>query len=303
MEEQKKIEIPEVVYQGDDKKLKERVSRFKAGSLRIAIFTVVGFAMGACSHLYVRVSFFPVKLVLAVPYKISEAVYVSVIGTDAAPMMANYARGGYWFFTEFFPHSLIATFMAECCTTVLIGGAIYGSLAYFTGDRRVFTLQRFLKFAAVWCGIILMIVGATYLVNYKAVCDNEALRGTPGFFIHNSEGKGRLIGAGAAEQTVRELFYSELEERYTVRDYGKELTLEISFGSFRRCCCRVNYERQYLVTEGGRTYHISEEFAQIIRRYEEEGLVLPEHEGGEGVEVIGEVGDEETDGKTGEVTR
>lgn len=287
MEEQKKIEIPEVVYQGDDKKLKEKVFLFKAGSLRIAIFTVVGFVMGAYSHLYVGISFFPVKLLLSIPYKISEAVYVSVIGTDATPVMANYAKGWYWFFTEFFPHSSIATFMAEFCTTVLIGGAIYGSLACFTGDRKVFTLRRFLKFAAAWCGIILAFVGATYLVNYKAVCDNEALRGEPGFFIHNSEGKGTIIGAGAAEQTVRELFYRELEEMPIVRDYKEELHLEMNFGHFRRCCCFVNYERRYLATEGGRTYRISEEFAQIIRRYEEEGVILPEHADGESVEVIG----------------
>lgn len=291
MEEQKKIEIPDVVYQGDDRKLKERVFKFKSGSLRIAIFTIVGFVMGAYSHTYVQVSFFPMKLILAIPYKISEAVYVSVIGTDAARMMmtAKQAKGWYWIFTEFFPHSYIATFMAEYCTTVLIGGAIYGSLAYFTGDRRVFTLQRFLKFAAVWCGVILVMVGASYLVNYRAICDNEALRGEPGFHIYNSEGRGTRIGERAAEQTVKELFYSELEEMYVVRDYEKELPLEINFGYYRCCCCRVNYEKQYLATEGGRTYHISEEFAQIIRRYEEEGVVLPEHAGGESesAEVIG----------------
>ena len=43
---QEKIEIPQVTYQGDDKKLKERVSKFKAGTLRIVIFTIVGLFMG-----------------------------------------------------------------------------------------------------------------------------------------------------------------------------------------------------------------------------------------------------------------
>lgn len=178
MEEQKRVEIPEVVYQGDDRKLKERVSRFKEGSFRIVVFTIVGFVMGAYSRNYISVDFFPVKLILAVPYKISEAIYVSVIGTDAARMMAI-GSSSWHVFTEFFPHSPAATFLAETVTTVLTGGAIYGALAYFTGDKRVFTMQRFLKFGAVWCVILLISIGAAYLVNAKAIYDNENLRGEP----------------------------------------------------------------------------------------------------------------------------
>jgi len=285
MEEQKKIEIPEVVYQGDDKKLKERVSRFKAGSLRIAVFTIVGFIMGAYSHTYVSVSFFPIKLVLAIPYKISEAIYVSVIGTDVPPWFMR----THFYFTEFFPHSVIATFMAEVCTTTLIGGAIYGALAYFTGDKRVFTMQRFLKFGAVWCGIILIVVGASYLVNARAVYDNEALKGEPYFVVFDSEGRGSSI-RGDAGQFMKEYFYSELEETDIARDYVKELPLEISFNSIRYCMCRVNYEKQYLATEQGRTYHISGEFAQIIRQYEEEGVIMPGPDSGEMAESVEEIG-------------
>lgn len=286
MEEQKKIEIPEVVWQGDDRKLKERVSKFKAGSLRIAVFTIVGFVMGAYSRTYVQVSFFPIKLILAIPYKISEAIYVFVIGTDGAQMMPNRQKEWYWYFTEFFPHSLIATFMAEICTTVLIGGAIYGTLAYFTGDKRVFTMQRFVKFAAVWCGIILLVIGASYLVNARAILDNEDLKGEPHFIVHNSRGRGSGI-EGEAEQLAREYFYSELEKTEVVRDYEKELPLEIYFGYMRVCVCRVNYEKQYLATERGRTYHISEEFAQIIRQYEEADVIMTEPDSGERAEEIG----------------
>lgn len=289
MEEEKRIEIPDVVYQGDDKKLKERVSRFKTGSLRIAVFTVVGFVMGAYSHTYVQVSLFPMKLILAIPYKISEAIYTFLIGTDGARMMTNRPDEWYWYYTEFFPHSVVATFMAEICTTILIGGAIYGALAYFTGDKRVFTMQRFIKFGAVWCGIILMVVGLAYLVNARAIYDNENLRGEPHFFVHNSRGRGSSIGEDA-EQLAKEYFYSELEEADIVRDYERELPLEIYFGYMRMCVCRVNYERQYLATEQGRTYHISEEFAQIIRQYEEEDMILSDPRSGEKAETVEEIG-------------
>ena len=289
MEEQKKIDIPEVVYQGDDRKLKERVSRFKAGSFRIAVFTVVGFVIGAYSRNYTSIGFFPVKLILAVPYKISEAIYVSAIGTDAAQMMMHWSSEWHWYFTEFFPHSPVATFLAEGITTILISGAIYGALAYFTGDKRVFTIQRFLKFGAVWCGLILLSIGAAYLVNARAVHDNENLRGEPYFTMFNSEGSGYGI-AGNAGQLAAEYFYSELEERYIVREYEEELPLEIVFNNARFCACRVNYEDQYVVTEQGRIYHISAEFAQIVRQYEEDGIKMTDMNGGEtseSVEVTG----------------
>lgn len=289
MDEQKKIEIPEVVYQGDDRKLKERVVKFKAGSLRIAVFTIVGFVMGAYSRTYVQVSFFPVKLILAIPYKVSEAIYVFILGTDGAQMMSNRPEEWYWYFTEFFPHSLIATFLAEIITTVLIGGAIYGALAYFTGDKRVFTMQRFIKFGAVWCGIILISIGASYLVNARAIHDNENLRGEPYFVVCNSRGAGTGIG-GDAGQLAKEYFYSELEEADIVRDREKELPLEIHFGYMRVCVCRVNYEDQYLATERGKTYHISEEFAQIIRQYEEEDVIMPELGSDVKAETVEEIG-------------
>ncbi len=289
MEEQKKIEIPEVVYQGDDKKLKERVSRFKAGSFRIAVFTVVGFIMGAYSHNYVRVSFFPMKLILAIPYKISEAIYISVIGTDAAMMMSDWSAEWHWYLTEFFPHSVIATFLAESCTTVLLGGAVYGALAYFTGDKRVFTMQRFLKFGAVWCGILLITVCSAYLVNARAIHDNENLKGEPHFIVFDSRGKGSGI-RGSAEQSAKEYFYSELEQIDIVRDYEEELPLEIVFNYMRYCTCRVNYKKQYLVTEQGRTYHISSKFAQIIQQYEEEGIIMSGAYDGEMAESVEEIG-------------
>ena len=153
---QEKVEIPRIEYQGDDKKLKERVFKFKTGSLRIAVFTVVGFVVGFFSRTYTSDSFFPTKLILAIPYKINEAIYCSILGTDAATTR-------YWRWppgqTIFFPRSQLATLFAEVVTTILISGAIYGSLAYFTGDKRVFTLGRYLKFAGCWCAVILLAIG------------------------------------------------------------------------------------------------------------------------------------------------
>jgi len=264
-EMEERIEIPQVVYSGDDKKLQERVSKFKAGTFRIIVFTLVGFFMGACSHTYVRDSFLPTKLIMAVPYKICEIIYVFLIGTDAGEL---YRRGiSVGFITEFFPHSQVAILLAEYVTTVLIGGAVYGALAYFTGDRRVFTLRRFLKFAGVWCAVILTMVGITYGVNAKAIWDNEHFRGEPRFFLISSSGR----GSGMDRDGLKEAFYSDLEPFETERDYGKELELTIYYGELelRAGYYRVNYEAGYIVTEQGKMYHISDEFAQAVREFEE----------------------------------
>ena len=146
MEEMKdRIRIPGVTYQGDDRKLKERIFKFKAGSFRIAVFTLVGLFMGFYSDTYVRDTFFPTKLITAVPYKIMEAIYQSVLPVQN-PIPPD-MRG--WTWNMIFPYSYVANLLAEPLTTVLIGGALYGSLGYFTGDKRVFTLQRFLKFAEI----------------------------------------------------------------------------------------------------------------------------------------------------------
>ena len=158
---QEQIMIPKVVYQGEDQKLKERIGKFKAGTFRIILFTIVGMVMGWFSMEYYADEFLLTKIILAIPYKISEAIYVTIIGTDAE----NILRECSYVSTEFFPLSPIATLLAERGTPVLIGGAIYGALAYFTGDKRVFTLNRFVKFFGIWCAVILLYIGAVYGVN------------------------------------------------------------------------------------------------------------------------------------------
>lgn len=266
-----KIEIPKIVYQGDDKKLKERIFKFKSGSLRIAVFTVVGLIMGAFSHTYTKDSFLLTKAILAIPYKICEAIYLSVIGTTPDPI--------WQLDVFFFPRSWPAGFIAENVTTVLIGGAIYGSLAYFTGDKRVFTLQRFLKFAGCWCAVILLTIGAAYGINAKAMADNDRLLGEPEFFLHHGKletgslGGGRIIGSKRS-QVLRELLYDGLEPAQVQRDGINEVWMELQW-PFRVGYYRVNCKECYLATEQGTTYRISEEFAEVIRIYYDTGE-LPE---------------------------
>lgn len=260
---QEKIEIPKVEYQGDDKKLKERIFKFKTGSLRIAIFTIVGFVAGFFSRTYTQDSFLPTKLILAIPYKINEAIYCSILGTDAATTRYWEWPPGY---TDFFPRSWLATFFAEVVTTILISGAIYGSLAYFTGDKRVFTLERYLKFAACWCAVILLSIGGAYGINAKAVSDNERLDGIERIYLttvgDGYSGSG-VLGNDVTEQLL-ELFYDDLEEISVVRNPEEEIPINFDFSWGRETECRINCKECYLVTERGRIYRVPEVFASVV---------------------------------------
>lgn len=302
MEQEKKLEIPSIVYQGDDKKLQERVRKFKAGTFRIVLFTIVGFIMGYYSYTYVGENFLPMKAVLAIPYKLNEALYVSILGTDAkVGGTEEYSMFG--FLTEFFPHSYLATFLAETVTTVLIGGAVYGALAYFTGDRKVFTLQRFLKFAGYWCVTILLCVVMAYGFNAKAVADNEALIGKPVIRLYDREGKSDSGENAVMESLLEECIYGGLEREDVQRDYEGEVYLRISFSSFRTTVCRVNFEKGYLVAEKGTTYRIPEEYAQIMKGYAEEYILSDVTEGLNLTEEPGvEVHEKAQDNTQGEVT-
>ena len=274
---QEKIEIPKIEYQGDDKKLKERIFKFKTGSFRIAVFTVVGFIVGFYSRTYTSDSFFPTKLILAIPYKISEAIYCSILGTDAATTR-------YWRWppsqTIFFPRSLLATIFAEVVTTILISCAIYGSLAYFTGDKKVFTLRRYLKFAGCWSVVILLAIGGAYGINAKAVSDNEKLTGIEGIYLTRQWSDGVVssgrVGEDEAQQLL-ELLYGSMEEITVERDPEEEIPINFSFSWGRETECRINCAECYLVTERGRIYHVSEEFAAVVYQCYVNG-VLPGRE-------------------------
>ncbi len=266
--EQDKILLPEITYQGDDKTLKERVTKFKAGTFRIFVFTIVGLIMGLYSHNYVSDTFFPTKLITAIPYKITEAIYVFLIGTDAPGRWNSQYCG--WI-TEFFPHSMLSTLIAETLTTVFIGGAIYGSFAYFTGDKRVFTLERFMKFFGCWCAVILLCISSAYAVNAKAVADNETLRRTDpiSFFLYNEHG-GRTTGEGELSQTLADSFFGDLKPIEVSRDFDHEAKVGVYFGHLRYGLYYVNYEKWYIATEQGKTWSLSPEFAQVIKDYIEE---------------------------------
>ena len=217
------IVIPKITYGDNDSKLLERVIKLKKGSIRIAVFMLVGLIMGWFSYTYVQDTFIITKVILCVPYKISEAIYTSIIGTNA---IYNDTFLSFRFLNEYFPQSVIATFLAERITPVLIGMIGYGCLAYFSGDKRVFTLQRFVKFVSVQICILCLFIAAVYGVNAKAVSDNNQFKDVESFYL-NSEQCAEIVYGKKAKILVEKFYHELQEDENIVRDIEEEIRVGV----------------------------------------------------------------------------
>lgn len=267
------VRIPKVSYEGNDRDLKEQVIHYEKGTRRIIIFTVVGLLMGWFSYKYYGENFLPLKIILAVPYKLNElmhnalhpAVYTDLGMADALD--------------EFFPQAPLVSRLAEYGTSALFGGAIYGSLAYFTGDKRIFTLSRYVRFGCVWAAVI----GAWTVVllggNALQVERNNNLKDVTGFFIMGEyTGQSYYLGQGEMRDMTAELlvdsFYEEdgpAEISPDVRTSEEELEIELIFGKGQGYMqARISPETGYLVTDEGRVYQMTDSFMEVYRACLEE---------------------------------
>lgn len=270
-EKYSEINIPKVDYDINDKKMLVHITKFKAGTLRIIAFTIVGMIIGWFGYTYTTDSFIITKIIFAIPYKISEAIYTKIIGTGYA-LPANLLFG---YETEFFRQSALATFLAEHITPVVIGGAIFGCLAYFTGDKRVFTMQRFVKFVSVWIGIIIFYIGCVYGVNAKAEYDNNHLHNIDYFYLISTNRGESILDKERADRLLN-AFDNGLSLDNTInRNDVNEIPIRLYFSKgTRSMIAKVNCDENYLVTQNGTIYRVSKEFAGYVKEYYETGSLM-----------------------------
>ena len=279
LEKEKELDIPEAGYEGTDEELKERVVHFEKGTRRILVFTLVGFVLGWFSIAYFTDSFLVTKVILAIPYKACEMLHNLF---HSHPYSYYGGNGMFTEFNEFFPGRGLLTFLAERITPVLIGGAVYGSLAYFTGDSRIFTLRRYLKFAAIWAAVVLLWTGALLKADTLLAAKDDRMEDVTGFFLAtDSQGNGfyeeKEPGANdTVFRLLRDALYQEGNPLKRigaeVREPEDELQLQIFLGKYRRdsMICRLNPKEHYLVTERGTVYRVPEEFSRYMTQYQED---------------------------------
>lgn len=260
------INIPKVVCEVDDKKMLERIVKFKAGAMRIIVFTIVGMIIGWFGYTYTTDSFIVTKIIFAIPYKISEAIYTTIIGTGYSIYNSTIFEPR----TVFFQHSFIATFLAEHITPVFLGGAIFGCLAYFTGDKKVFTMNRFVKFTIMWISFIVLYVGLVYGVNTMAEYKNNHLNNVDYFFLMTKDQGGSILNKEGADKVLK-AYEKGLKRDTTInRDMISEIPIGIVFAKgTRNMTAELNYDKCYLATQNGTTYDVSKEFVGYVKEFYE----------------------------------
>lgn len=259
------IAIPRVAYEGDDAVLKEQVVHYEKGTRRIVIFTIVGLLMGWFSYRYYGETFLPLKIILAVPYKMSELLH-NALHTEI------FYDPGLRPEDAFFPQAPFVSRLAEYGTAALFGGAVYGSFAYFTGDKRIFTLSGYVRFGCIWAAVVGIWTAALFGANGWQAEQNNALKNVSAFFI-----EGEVSGSAYYEEYQEETYEKLLSSFYAgegpreirpdVRDEEGELDMELRFGDFLQGAmnARIHPDRGYLVTDRGRVYQMTDEFMSIYR--------------------------------------
>lgn len=210
---EQKITLPDAKVTEDN--LKKRVEHYDKGRIRIAVFTIVGLIMGFFSMRYTEIDFLPLKLVLAIPYKISEMVHITLHHHQAAGLSMGMSN-------EFFPQSIWATFIGEKIVASLAGGAIYGAMAYLTGDKKVFTLSRFIKFCGIWIVIFCATVYASFVVADVAHHKNMTFENIYGFAIEYESGGSGVYQGSKDFEKLQEALFSEGKLKLSAKERNPE---------------------------------------------------------------------------------
>lgn len=264
------VAIPRITYGGSDTVLKEQVVHYEKGARRIFLFTVIGLLMGWFSYRYYGENFLLLKIILAVPYKMSELLHQALHTEEI------------WFQGVrpddlFFPQAPFVSWLAEYGTSALFGGAVYGSLAYFTGDKRIFTLSGYVRFGCVWAAVIGVWTAVLFGANGWQAGQNNELKHVSGFFIESEVG-GSAYYSDYQEDTYERLltaFYGEGGPQRIqpgVREEEEELPVELRFGRFLQGAmnARIHPEKGYLVTDRGYVYQMTDSFMEVYRECLEE---------------------------------
>ncbi len=263
LDAEQRMKIPKTGYQGNPDALKQQVRKFDKGISRIVIFTIIGLILGWFSYNYRTIGFWPLKAVIAVPYKLTF--WIHTLLHHHSDIEIQY-WGMSFLKTDFFSESVFATLIAERIVAVLFGGAIYGALAYCTGDKRIFTLQRLVKFLACWAVLIALSIGLSFGINVYQINQMETLKNVEEIWIPPEKEGFSTVWTPAKDSDIYNIFYSDLvQDDSIMRNHNEEIPVIFTWRHQKETMLvLINCEKQYLITSQGTLWRISHEFAQSI---------------------------------------
>jgi hypothetical protein len=175
-----KIDLPKLAKLDENTDLLNKVLKRNRGIKRIFIFSIIGIVMGFLSFYYREQNFIVSKIIIAIPYKIMEMVLLYI--RPEVNMLTGYNYWGDMIFMRF----PVLNHITERVIPCLIGGCIYGSIGYITGDKNIFTLKKFVIFVSKWVGVTAICIALIFGTYYYGLNKSYQLEDISGFMISTS---------------------------------------------------------------------------------------------------------------------
>lgn len=266
-----KLFIPEEKPE-DDNKLIQRIKNRRKGIKRITLFTIAGFILGLLSFFYTQDKFLITKILMAIPYKMSEGILSIIMPKGSInfdligkPAYVNYGYG-------VFPHFTFLAFIAERLNPAFIGAGIYGSLGYFSGDRRVFTFKKYLRYLIMGIVILVIWLGGLYGVYHYSTENIYNLEDIKEIQIVNKRD-------GAQDIFVKEeidnrdyiAILNSIDHKKSVgkgkyETYDSNVFLVFDFGLGRTVTAKVDFSRDLILLDNNKAYRIRKDTFSRIER-------------------------------------
>lgn len=276
-----------IVFDCESSDFKKHIYKFNRGLSRIVVFTLIGLILGWLSNRYRVDTCIVTKILEGILYKISDTTYRCL-----------YEPTHLYQGEIYFPQAGAVAFLAERITPVLIGGAVYGSIGYFTGSRRIFTWKKYLYFISMWVGIIVLWIGSMFVANEWSLKKNDQLQNVNGFEIFVNHEWGYYAredtaiyecNNSAIYKLLREALGDtedlEIMNKKTVIASEDEAKVIIYMGVKRKNTTKVNWKEKYMVLESGKVVKIPDEFAQYIEDFYNSTGVFKEEQGRKNVKI------------------
>lgn len=262
-----KIEFPKEDTIDENTDLLKKVLKSKKEARRILIFSIIGLFMGFFSIVYRDQNIFILKLIIAVPYKLMEMIMLYI-----RPEVINvFSYYEYMDNSIFFRFRLLNS-VAERVVPCIIGGCIYGSIGYITGDKNIFTLKKFVVFISKWVGAAVLCVGLLFGIYYHISDTTYRLEDISGFMIATSSDGEEFDGSTGVygdrygekfERLVEGLNNSKKTDAYpTEREYDKMMPVTILGKWYFEISAMLDIRNNLLYIDNGDVYEVPKSFIE-----------------------------------------
>lgn len=263
----KRLELPKEDMTDENTNLLKKVLKRRRDTRRILIFSIIGMFMGFFSFTYRQQNIFILKLIIGIPYKIME-MFMLYIRPEVTDIFSSPAYMDNSIFLKFRVLSAVAERVLPC----IIGGCIYGSIGYITGDKSIFTLKKFVVFISKWAAAAALCVGLLFATYYHVSDASYSLKDISGFMIatssngagfDGSRGVYADYGAGDFESLVKGLNNSKIADRQQPHGEYKEMMPITIFGKwYFEINAMLDLENDMLYMDNGDVYEVPESFVK-----------------------------------------